>query len=64
LHIKTDASAGLYTISIYGVDGRLIEKSRQTIVNEAIINTSALVEGSYMITLEGVEGSVSIRFTK
>lgn len=64
LHIKTDASSGLYTISIYGVDGRLIEKSRQTIVNEAIINTSALVEGSYMITLEGVEGSVSIRFTK
>lgn len=64
LHIKTDASAGLYTICIYGVDGRLIEKSRQTIVNEAIINTSALVEGSYMITLEGVEGSVSIRFTK
>jgi hypothetical protein len=64
LRIKTDATAGEYNISIYSVDGKLIEKTRQTIVNEAIINTSKLSEGSYMITLEGPEGSLSMRFVK
>lgn len=64
LHIKTAGSNGDYTISIYSIDGRLIEKGIHTIVNEAIINTSMLSEGSYMITLSNSEGAITIRFTK
>ena len=64
LHLKTNAAAGIYTISIYSIEGRLIKKTTQMIVNEAIISTSALIEGSYMITLDGFDGSLSIRFTK
>ena len=64
LHVKTNRTAGIYNLTIYGIDGRLIQKLTQNIVNEVVINTSGLNEGSYFITLQGADASFSIRFTK